>query len=67
MVLKLRFQRSIDLTDQGCVNVTILSDIFVENDEVFAVHLSTEDRSVILNPDRADVTITDNDSKCQSI
>ena len=65
-VLKIEFQRRkriVDFTERECVNITILSDIAVENDEVFVVHLSADDSSVILNPDRAEVTIADNDSK----
>ena len=62
--IKLRFQRSVGVIDQGCVNVSLLSDDVLENDEVFLVQLSTKDSSVNLNPQQAEVTITNNDSMC---
>ena len=35
----------------------------VENTEVFLAQLSTDDLSVILNPDEAEIFIIDNDCK----
>ena len=43
--------------------MTILSDILVENDEVFLVRLSTDDPSVVLNPNQAEIMIIDNDGE----
>ena len=49
---------------QQCINITILSDIIVEYDEVFFVQLTTDDDDqVILSPNQAEVIIIDNDSK----
>ena len=44
--------------------MSLLSDDVLENDEVFLVQLSTKDSSVNLNPQQAEVTITNNDSMC---
>ena len=66
-MLKLKFSRhkrqAFTNEDKQCVNLTILSDNVVENTEVFLAQLSTDDLSVILNPDEAEIFINDNDCK----
>ncbi len=49
--------------DMECVNISIISDTFVEDDEVFMVLLSTNDPDVILSPHAANITIDSNDSE----
>ena len=64
--LKFKFQRKrsvVSITEEQCFNVTILSDVLVEDDEVFFVQLSTDDGGVVLSPEQADVVIIDNDCK----
>ncbi len=46
-----------------CVRISLPQDSIVENDEVFAVVLKSNDPDVILSPIRATITITDNDSR----
>ena len=64
-VLKFKFQRRRrfigSITEEQCFNVTILSDPFVEEDEVFLVQLSTDDSGVVLSPEEAEVVIVNND------
>ncbi|CAI8048180.1 Disintegrin and metalloproteinase domain-containing protein 8, partial [Geodia barretti] len=64
-VLKFKFQRRRrfigSITEEQCFNVTILSDPFVEEDEVFLVQLSTDDSGVVLSTEEAEVVIVDND------
>ncbi|CAI8042439.1 hypothetical protein GBAR_LOCUS23568, partial [Geodia barretti] len=64
-VLKFKFQRRRrfigSITEEQCFNVTILSDPFVEEDEVFLVQLSTDDSGVVLSPEEAEVVILNND------
>ena len=48
--------------EMECVNISIVSDSFVENDELFMVVLETGDLDVTLSPVTANVTITNNDS-----
>ena len=65
-VLQFKFQRkrsAISITEEQCFNVTILSDVLVENDKVFLVQLSTDDGGVVLSPEQADVVIINNDCK----
>ena len=66
-MFKLKFSRhkrqAFTNEDKQCVNLTILSDNVVENTEVFLAQLSTDDLSVILNPDEAEIFIIDNDCK----
>ena len=45
-----------------CEDVPILEDTILETNEFFTVELSTTDPVVILSPQSATVTITDNDS-----
>ena len=64
-MLKFKFQRRRrfigSITEEQCFNVTILSDPFVEEDEVFLVQLSTDDSGVVLSPEEAEVVIVNND------
>ena len=49
---------------QKCTELTIMNDTVLENTETFFVHLLRTpdlDRSVTLDPDIADLEITDND------
>ena len=66
-VLKFKFQRRRrfigSITEEQCFNVTILSDPFVEEDEVFLVQLSTDDPGVVLSPEEAEVVIVNNDGE----
>ena len=49
---------------QQCEDVPILEDTILEPNESFTVELITTDLDVILDPQSATVTITDNDSMC---
>ena len=49
-----------------CVEILIMDDIILESDESFSVSLSTTDGAVNILQDQAVVTITDNDSMCNS-
>ena len=49
-----------------CVEIPIMDDIILENDEFFIVSLGTTDGAVNILQDQAVVTITDNDSMCNS-
>ena len=63
-MLQFKFQRKrsvVSITEEQCFNVTILSDVLIEDDEVFLVQLSTDDGGVVLNPEQADVVILNND------
>ena len=44
----------------------IHDDREVEGAEFFRIHLTSNDTSVILRPDSADVTISEGDGKCQA-
>ena len=46
-----------------CRNITTLEDGFLESDETFNLDLTTTDGNVILNPDRAVVTIVNDDGE----
>ncbi len=46
-----------------CVNISIISDSIVEDDEMFSLHLGTNDPDVLLSPVYANVTIQSDDSK----
>ncbi len=48
--------------DVECVNISIVSDAFVEFDEELLLLLTTNDPDVILNPQSARLTILNNDS-----
>ena len=52
--------------DRVCRNVTTKGDTILEDDEEFTLTLTTTDGGVNLAPDRATVTIIDNDSKLSS-
>ena len=64
-VLKFKFQRRRrfigSITEEQCFSVTILSDPFVEEHEVFLVQLSTDDSGVVLTLEEAEVVIVNND------
>ena len=63
-MLQFKFQRKrsvVSITEEQCFNVKILSDVLVENGEVFLVQLSTDDSGVVLNPEQVDVVILNND------
>ena len=61
-VLEFKFKRDKrDTGEQQCVNISILSENIVENDEVFLAQLATDDTSVNLIPDEAQIIIVDND------
>ena len=47
-----------------CEDVPLQEDTILETNESFTVELSTTDPVVILDPQSATVTITDNDSMC---
>ena len=47
-----------------CEDVPIQEDTILETNESFTVELSTTDPDVILSPENATVTITDNDGMC---
>ena len=49
--------------DKQCVNITILDDGVLEDQEYFKATLTTVASRVTLNPDRAVVDISDDDSK----
>ena len=49
------------MQQQQCVNISILSDVIVEDTEDFYAALSTMDSAVVLTPDRARIEIIDND------
>ena len=49
-----------------CVEIPIMDDILLENDEFFIVSLGTTDGAVNILQDQAVVTITDDDSMCNS-
>ena len=49
-----------------CVEIPIMDDILLENDESFIVSLGTTDGAVNILQEQAVVTITDNDSMCNS-
>ena len=49
-----------------CVEILIMDDIILESDESFSVSLGTTDGAVNILQDQAFVTITDNDSMCNS-
>ena len=50
-----------------CWSIAIENDNLLEGIEAFLVSLSTNDSQVILNPDQAQVTILENDSKLKAI
>ena len=51
-------------TNTQCTEVPILNDLALEENEVFTVHLSTNETNIIaLGVDNASVTIIDEDSK----
>ena len=52
---------------QQCANIAISDDAILENDELFAVQLTTTDQAVTLSPSSATVTIGDDDSKLFSL
>ena len=56
-----RGKRSVD--NEQCITLSVVSDVYVENDETFSVHLSTMDPDVSLSPAYATVTILDNDGE----
>ena len=45
-----------------CVDISIHTDALDEVNEMFSVNLDTDDSSVILDPQSAQVTILDSDS-----
>ena len=57
----LTFVPSTDMKQTICRTVTIYDDREVEGAEFFRIHLSSDDTSVILRPDSADVTISEGD------
>ena len=62
-MLKFKFQNVGSIAEEQCFNVTILSDLLVESDEVFLVKLSTDEPQVVLSPEEAEVAIINNDCK----
>ena len=54
-------RNAISTDDVQCFNVTILSDIVVEDTEFFYAELSTDDRFVLLNPQHATIHIRSDD------
>ena len=62
-VLRFKFQNVGSIAEEHCFNVTILSDLLVESDEVFLVKLSTDEPQVVLSPEEAEVAIINNDRK----
>ena len=48
---------------QDCATITVGSDTTLEDDESFSVVLTTTDPDVIISPNTAFVTITNDDSK----
>ena len=50
-----------------CWSIAVENDNLLEGTEAFLVSLSTNDSQVILNPDQAQVTILENDSKLKAI
>ena len=45
-----------------CINITIRSDVVLEDDESFFVVLDSSEPRIILNPNTSVVTILDNNS-----
>ena len=45
-----------------CINITIISDDIFESDEVFFLELSTADEDVLLFPQNATITISDDET-----
>ena len=50
-----------------CTDISITPDDDYEGNETFSVSLTTTDSNVTLNPDRSQVTITDDDGKTKSV
>ena len=50
-----------------CTDIFITPDDDYEGNETFSVSLTTTDSNVTLNPDRSQVTITDDDGKTKSV
>ena len=48
---------------RDCATITVVSDTTLEDDESFSVVLTTTDPDVIISPNTAFVTITNDDSK----
>ena len=46
-----------------CINITIRSDVILEDDESFFVVLDSSEPQIILNPNTSVVTILDSNSK----
>ena len=46
-----------------CRNITIINDVFYEDQESFSVRLTTEDPDVAVDPDTGTITILDRDGK----
>ena len=53
-----------DTNTKECVNITIEAEGLNEAPEVFSANLTTDDSSVILDPQSAAITIIDSDSMC---
>ena len=51
----------------ACTDISITPDDDYEGNEIFSVSLTTTDSNVTLNPDRGQVTITDDDGKTKSV
>lgn len=60
-------RQSDDLQFEECFNILTLPDLIVESNETFALDLSSEDDSVLLNPQSSIVTILDNDGMYISV
>ena len=54
-------------TSPLCVDIVINNDIILENDETFAVSLSSNDQDVIVESQNATVTISDDDGMYEHI
>ena len=50
----------------ACTDISITPDDDYEGNEIFSVSLTTTDSNVTLNPNRGQVTITDDDGKTKS-
>ena len=60
--MELRF-RVASATQPQCADIQLVDDSILENDETFLVILSSSDSVVMINPNTATVTISNDDGK----
>ena len=69
MAMEIVFEPSSMNRQERVVQITVIDDMFVENDEnlTSVVSISSDDDAVVLNPGQASINILNDDSKFFSI